>query len=214
MEAMAEDEDAEVVDGDAKKAETAAEAGQSTTPVGAAGDAPPVPDVKLPPGQHLTTRSATSTPGTQSPGGSTATPTGVAEKAEKDDKKASKTKLTPEQKAKLMALEEEKEKARAERINSLVKELIIKIRPFVEARNPGDASDPETSAFEKRIRLEAEDLKLESFGVELLHTIGNVYITKSTNYVRSKRFFGGGFLGRLKEKGSMLKEGWGLLGSA
>jgi hypothetical protein len=100
------------------------------------------------------------------------------------------------------------------RVDTLTKNLITRIRPFVEAKHPGDANDPETVAFENKTRLEAEDLKLESFGVELLHTIGNVYIQKSTTFVRSKKFLGGGFFSRLKEKGSMLKEGWGVLGSA
>ena len=102
----------------------------------------------------------------------------------------------------------------------------------MDAKNPGDQNDQETKAFEARIRTEAEDLKLESFGIEvsspwfghtggpilirlkLLHTISQVYITKAGNFVKSKKFFGGGFLGRLKEKGGLVKEGWGLLGSA
>jgi hypothetical protein len=147
--------------------------------------------------------------------------------------------LTPEQKAKLQALDDEKERAREERIDTLTKNLLSRIRPFVEAKHPGDANDPETVAFEKKQKLEAEDLKLESFGVELLHTIGNVYIQKGSNFIRSKRSLVGGFggfFGRIKEyvipvckgnanqpnrawfilhrKGSMLKEGWGVLGSA
>ena len=53
------------------------------------------------------------------------------------------------------------------RIEALKEKMISRIRPFVEARNPGDINDPETKAFEARIRTEAEDLKLESFGVEV-----------------------------------------------
>ena len=45
--------------------------------------------------------------------------------------------------------------------------LIQRIRPFVDAKNPGDHNDHETKVFEGRIRTEAEDLKLESFGVEV-----------------------------------------------
>lgn len=92
--------------------------------------------------------------------------------------------------------------------------MIQRIRPFVHSHNAGEPNDPETKAFESRIRTEAEDLKLESFGIELLHTISGVYITKASNFVKAKKFFGGGFIGRLKEKGGMVKEGWGLLGSA
>lgn len=142
-------------------------------------------------------------------GSGTGTPTGtgahVADKAdEKKEKEAAKgkAKLTPEQKAKLQALEEEKEKAREARIDTLAKNLVMRIRPFVEAKHPGDANDPETVAFEKRQKVEAEDLKLESFGVELLHTIGNVYIQKGSNFIKSRRSLVGGFggfFGRLKE---------------
>lgn len=160
---------------------------------------------------HMTLHSMTPPP--QS-GSSTPVHKEASDSQTKTERKTAKNKMTPEQRAKMAALEEEKERAREARIKDLVRELITYIRPFVDAKHPGEAADPETAAFEKKTRLEAEDLKLESFGVELLHTIGNVYMTKSTNFMRSKKFFGGGFLGRLKEKGSMLKEGWGLLGSA
>ncbi len=67
------------------------------------------------------------------------------------------------------------------------------------------------------MREEAEDLKLESFGVELLHAIGSVYLTKSSTWIKTHRnnFLGvPGFFSKLKERGSMVKEGWNLLGSA
>lgn len=53
------------------------------------------------------------------------------------------------------------------RIEDLEKKLVQRIRPFVDAKNPGELNDPETKAFEARIRTEAEDLKLESFGIEV-----------------------------------------------
>lgn len=54
------------------------------------------------------------------------------------------------------------------RIETLTKKLVDRIRPFVDAHKPGDPNDPETIAFEKRMKLEADDLKLESFGVEVI----------------------------------------------
>jgi hypothetical protein len=39
-------------------------------------------------------------------------------------------------------------------------------------------------------------------------------MTKAGNFLKSRKFFGGGFFGRLKEKGGMMKEGFGLLSSA
>ncbi|CAD6583793.1 MAG: hypothetical protein TREMPRED_003654 [Tremellales sp. Tagirdzhanova-0007] len=132
------------------------------------------------------------------------------------DKKA-KPKLTLEQKAQLEALEKKQEDdKKARQVDFLYGDNLSNtmIRPFVNAKHPGDINDAETKAFEARIRTEAEDLKLESFGIELLHTISGVYITKAGNFLKAKKFFGGGFFGRLKEKGGMVKEGWGLLGSA
>jgi hypothetical protein len=49
---------------------------------------------------------------------------------------------------------------------------------------------------------------------QLLHTIGACYIQKATTFLKSKRFFGGGFFSRVKEKTTIVKEGWGVLGSA
>jgi hypothetical protein len=84
---------------------------------------------------------------------------------EKDGKK--RQKMTLEQRAKLQELEKERRKAMEERITYLTKKLIEVLRPLVEAKHPGDKDDPETAAFESRIRKEAEDLKFESFGVEV-----------------------------------------------
>lgn len=75
--------------------------------------------------------------------------------------------MSPEQRAKLQELDKERRKAMEERIAVLTQKLIEKLRPIVEAKNPDDKDDPETLAFEHRMRREAEDLKLESFGVEV-----------------------------------------------
>ncbi|THH00591.1 hypothetical protein EW026_g1969 [Hermanssonia centrifuga] len=133
----------------------------------------------------------------------------------KEGKEKKRSKLTPEQKKKLQELEDERRKNMEERVTMLTKKLIERLRPFVEAKHPGDKDDPETKSFEARIRREADDLKLESFGVELLQTIGNVYMMKATTFLKSKKFLGiPGFFSRLKEKGSVAKEAWGVIGSA
>ncbi|GJJ08325.1 hypothetical protein Clacol_002536 [Clathrus columnatus] len=131
------------------------------------------------------------------------------------DLKDRKKKLTPEQRQKLDALEKERHEARLKRIKSLKDKLLDRIRPLVTAEHPGDPNDPETKAFEERIKREAEDLKLESFGVELLHTIGTVYLMKATSFMKSRKFLGiPGFFSRLKEKGALAKDAWGVIGSA
>ncbi len=140
----------------------------------------------------------------------------IAEAKRKEDAKQ-KQKLTPEQKAKLEELEKEKEENERKRVEELVQKLKDRIRPFVEARNPGDKDDSETQIFERKMKEEAEDLKLESFGVELLHAIGNIYVMKATTWIKTKKhsFLGfGGFMSRMKERGAVVKETWGMLGSA
>ena len=140
----------------------------------------------------------------------------VAEAKKKEEAKL-KAKLTPEQKQKLEELEKEKEENEKKRIEDLTQKLKDRIRPFVEAKNPGDKDDSETQIFAKKMREEAEDLKLESFGVELLHAIGNVYLMKSTTWIKTKqhKFLGlSGFMSRMKERGAVIKDTWGMLGSA
>lgn len=133
----------------------------------------------------------------------------------KDPNSKKRQKLTPEQKKKLQDLDDERRKKMEERVSTLTTKLVERLRPFVESQRPGEKGDPETEAFETRMRREAEDLKLESFGVELLQTIGNVYIMKATSFMKSRKFLGiPGFFSRLKEKGSVAKDAWGVIGSA
>lgn len=139
------------------------------------------------------------------------------ENAREKEKEAAarKKRIAAEHREKWREQEKERRKAMEERVASLTTKLIERLRPFVEAKNPGDRDDPETRAFEAKFKREAEDLKLESFGVELLHTIGMVYMMKATSFLKSKKFLGiPGFFSRLKEKGSLAKDVWGVIGSA
>ena len=118
------------------------------------------------------------------------TPTTPSKSSQTPDQSKRRSKITPEQRAKLQQIEDRRRKALQERITILTAKLIERLRPFVEAERPGEKDDPETLAFEKRMRREAEDLKLESFGVELLHAIGGVYIMKASSFMKSKKFLG------------------------
>ena len=111
-------------------------------------------------------------------------------KLEKEAHGKKRAKLAPEQKKKLQELDEERKKNMEERVETLAKKLVDRLRPFIEAKHPGDKDDPETRAFEAKMRREADDLKLESFGVELLHTIGNIYIMKATSFLKIRKFLG------------------------
>lgn len=48
-----------------------------------------------------------------------------------------------------------------------------------------------------------------------MHTIGSVYMMKATSFMKSRKFLGiPGFFSRLKEKGTLAKDAWGVIGSA
>lgn len=91
--------------------------------------------------------------------------------SEASAKRKGKQKLTQEQRKKLEELDKDRRKAMEERVRMLTDKLIERIRPFVEAKHPGDQEDPETVAFQQKMQREADDLKLESFGVEVCHPL-------------------------------------------
>lgn len=107
--------------------------------------------------------------GESPPTDGTATPTSPSATSEAEKRRAAKkkSKLTPEQRKQMEELELERKKAMEARIKMLTEKLIERLRPLVEAKKPGDKDDEETKAFEERIKREADDLKLESFGVEV-----------------------------------------------
>lgn len=114
--------------------------------------------------------------------GSQSVPTSPLQEKDRDLHTSKKrSKLTPEQKKKLQELEEERKKALEERVKILTTKLLERLRPFVEAQHPGEKDDPETRTFQDKIRLEAEDLKLESFGVEVGQCLCTRYHTCSVH---------------------------------
>ena len=56
---------------------------------------------------------------------------------------------------------------------------------------------------------------MESFGLEILHAIGQTYLQKATSFLKSQKFLGiSGFFSRLKDKGTLAKETWGTISTA
>jgi len=127
---------------------------------------------------------------------------------EKEKKKG----LSKEQREELAAFEAERRKQREERVNTLAEKLVNYISVWTET----DKSKDVTTAFKEKTRLEIENLKMESFGLEILHAVGQTYHTKGTSFLKShKSFLGiGGFWSRLKDKGAIAKETWGTISTA
>ncbi|KAK4508084.1 hypothetical protein PRZ48_001822 [Zasmidium cellare] len=216
-----------------------------TTPAtGAAPPMPPRPHAEAAP-EHPATAGATqeipirdSKPPYQSPPGSgTSTPRpqgiptrlAITDKTEEEaaataagmtkeekelrEKEKKKGGLTKEQREELAAFEQERKKIRDERVDMLSRKLVDRMSVWTETDKGKDV----TEAFKEKMRLEVENLKMESFGIEILHAIGQIYVSKATTFLKSQKpLIGGvsGFFSRLKDKSTMVKDTWGTVSSA
>lgn len=62
-------------------------------------------------------------------------------------------------------------------------------------------------SFEKKFEEEANLLKMESFGLDILHTIGSVYVERAKIYLASHRAFGlGGMFHSMKARGGVFMD--------
>jgi X-domain of DnaJ-containing len=126
----------------------------------------------------------------------------------KDKKKGG---LSKAQREELAAYERERARVRQERVDTLAKKLVDRISIWTETDKGPDV----TKAFQEKTRLEVENLKMESFGLDILHAIGTTYLQKATALLKSQKFLGiGGFFSRLKDKGTLAKETWNTISSA
>ncbi|OJT09248.1 hypothetical protein TRAPUB_14323 [Trametes pubescens] len=119
--------------------------------------------------------------------------------------------LSPEEKArrdeKARKVAAEKAAVRAERIQKLVENLDRKLSIFTESAS--NVNDPQvTESFRTICKLEAEELKKESYGVDLLHAIGFVYSQKARHFMASNQtFLGmGGWLHNVQGKYHVFSE--------
>ncbi|KAL2151501.1 hypothetical protein VTH82DRAFT_6599 [Thermothelomyces myriococcoides] len=129
----------------------------------------------------------------------------------KRKEKKRKSGLTKEQREQLAAYEKERARIRQERVETLAQKLLDRISVWTETDKGPDV----TRAFQEKTRLEVEELKMESFGIDILHAIGAIYVSKGTALIRSQKFFGmGGFFSRMKDKGTLVKDTWNTISSA
>lgn len=133
--------------------------------------------------------------------------------AEKElrEKQKKRAGLTKEQREELAAYELERKRIRDERVNNLSKKLVDRISVWTETDKASDV----TAAFKEKIHLEIENLKMESFGLEILHAIGTTYIMKASSFLKSQKFLGiSGFFSRIKDKGTLVKDTWNTMSAA
>ncbi len=126
-------------------------------------------------------------------------------------RKEKKRGLTKEQRDELNAYEAERKRIRDERVETLSKKLLDRISIWTETDKGADV----TQAFQEKTRLEVENLKMESFGLEILHAVGLTYMQKATSFLKSQKFLGiSGFFSRLKDKGTLAKDTWNTISTA
>ncbi|KAI8639250.1 X-domain of DnaJ-containing-domain-containing protein [Parasitella parasitica] len=136
---------------------------------------------------------------------------------EQDQENADLKSLTLEQKVEREEKKEKLERARAvareTRVQALTTKLINKLSLYTELNDiPEDAR---YAAFSNIIQIEAEGLKRESHGVELLNAVGYTYAAKAQQYINRGFAFGlGGVFHSMKEKGYIFSETVGTLRSA
>ncbi|CUM67645.1 uncharacterized protein PRCAT00005346001 [Priceomyces carsonii] len=116
-----------------------------------------------------------------------------------------------ERKDKLEKYEEECRLKKIEMTKELTKKLVDKLSLYTET----DMKDDVAQSFKEKIRYEAESLKMESFGLEILHTLGSIYRTKLKIFLKNQTFFGwGGLWWSVKEKGGVFKDTFKTITSA
>lgn len=109
----------------------------------------------------------------------------------------------------------EKAAVRKERVQKLVENLERKLGIFTESAT--GPNDPDvTNSWRTICELEAEELKRESYGVELLHAIGFVYTAKAKHFLATNQtLFGvGGWLHNVQGKYHVFSETVSTLRSA
>lgn len=135
----------------------------------------------------------------------------TAEEKELRRKAERKRGLSREQREELAAYEAERKRIRDERVNKLAKKLLDRLSIWTET----DMGPDVTRAFQEMTRLEVENLKMESFGIEILHAIGSTYLQKANSFLKAQKFLGiSGFFSRLKDKGTLAKDTWSTISTA
>lgn len=100
--------------------------------------------------------------------------------------KKKKQKISREQREEIMKLQEESKRAKEERIDELVKKLLNRIEKYELVCNNSES----LNQFKTKLLEEFEDLKIESFGIELLHLIGKIYKDQANARLHSSKTFG------------------------
>lgn len=100
--------------------------------------------------------------------------------------KKKKAKLKKEQREKLHEFYKESKAAEERRVGELADNLLSRIEKY----RPAATNEDSLKQYNSKLREELEDLKVESFGIQLLHLIGKTYHTQAKATILSSKTFG------------------------
>ena len=125
--------------------------------------------------------------------------------------KKKKQKISQHQREEILRLHEESKRIKEERINTLSKNLISRIEMHQAAASNPDA----LRLYEHKLGIELEDLKIESFGIQLLQLIAKVYVSQANATIASSKTFGvSKIFTSVKTKTNSVKNGFSILKTA
>lgn len=138
---------------------------------------------------------------------------GEAKKAE-ETKKAD---FSKERRDSAMRMHEELKRKEKEKVESLSSKLLVKINGLIESSQNKKLDEDSLTQFKMQLSKEIDNLKIESFGLDLLHLIGKVYYFKGTSFMRSQKFVTGKFskmFSSVKQKSTNVKSVFSMLSTA
>lgn len=119
--------------------------------------------------------------------------------------KRKKHKVSAEQQEKIHQYMEESRIKKEKRIDDLAEKLTAKVTQYQQSVANKDA----LAQFEAKLRVSFEDLKVESFGIQLLHLIGKAYLEQAHATIAASKTFGvSKIYTSVKSKSSRVKGGF------
>lgn len=126
-------------------------------------------------------------------------------------KKLKKQKINEQQREQMLKYQEEAKQAKLKRIDDLTSVLLKRIENYQLSKNNKEALD----SFTRKLQTEFEDMKIESFGIQLLHLIGKIYIDKANATIHASKTFGvSKIFTSVKSKTETVKNGYSILKTA
>ncbi|CAK9439920.1 uncharacterized protein LODBEIA_P40200 [Lodderomyces beijingensis] len=127
-------------------------------------------------------------------------------------KRKKKQKITKEQREEVLRIHEESKRTQLKRIEQLSTKLLQRIETYRTA----SLSNPEAiQRFTAKLRDELNDMKVESFGIQLIHLIGKIYTSQAKAVISSSKTFGVSKLyTSMKSSGETMRNGYSIVKTA